>query len=1075
MCALSALLFLFAFAILFVMPEKSSENAHADSFQTSVNDFNFTLKTDENGESAYQIALKATLRPTVTKVIIPSYYNNIPVTEIANGGFLSCTKLETVLLPITVSKIGMNAFMNCTSLKNITLPRVESIGNNAFGMCAKLDKLFIPNSVRTVGATILRNNTNKVYVQRTYDEIFGQPTTRSGVSSEISWSLDWNDYYTGQIIYGAEPEDIIQYKEIYDPTTVDTEAPVVIGYEIADQQLLSVPDDDLVIYSSVLDAASNQFKPVLNIDSEAFILSQANSITFRHRHIDYENAEVFTHKINLLSSAFNMSFIPTIIFETGITLDHPAGGGNYTSSWTGEEIAGDANGRSTNIFQNSSVTEIVLPADLNFIGQGMFWGCGSLEKIKLAGQAYENKNILPQVSGIGSKAFADCGFMDNIYIAENVVSVGEAVFDGWGTGEKTQEIDIDFYEDEIPAGWAVNWLGNVVEAKVQINYKALSPVILDLQDGTETSVTVNAKPDEAMPEADQPVRIGYTFKGFYSQPGGAGNQYYNEEMESVKNYDGIEVLYAHWQINTYTITYSLEDWKGHTNTNPTTYTVEDLPLTITSLNEFGYEFEWSLTTIPVNTAENITVTGEWSVIEYTISYSGEFKGQNNPNPSVVTVESIPLTLTELEVDGFNFTWSNEVIDLSDLQQYVVSRNIPVSAGWTPKEYHITFETVGGGQEFPLKQVTYTYEVGSLPVPEWDGHGFLGWNTEQYGTGDDVAADDVYMFTTNITLYAQWDYTVTFSGYLEEPIDSVVGAYNSYFTLPGSTRTGYVFKGWMNDSVLYLAGTTYFITENIEFTARWEPMEFTLKLHYNDGTSRFDTLNATYGELVVTPQRMYAPTRIGYKCTGFYYTSPAGIKVQYLSTQWINYSGYEEYVLVGNMREWAHTDSTDLYAQWELLSMNYTVNFYKLDENFDYDVNNPFYTKTVSLTHNQYTVLNLSIDDVPGYNFFSLVINNNSYSTPVQGFTPTLQLNAAASNPEKVMLVGSIEVWYLDANVEFDSSMEALEQMSINQDTVNLDIAPDALTDIRFSDAVGKYVYGNASFLNNTQYDDGRRY
>lgn len=507
-CVFSALVILFAFAILSDLPEKSSDAVIADSFQPSFNDFNFTLTTDENGESAYQIALKATLRPTVTKVIIPSYYNNIPVTEIADSGFLSCTKLETVLLPITVSKIGMNAFHNCTLLKNITLPRVESIGLNAFSLCANLDRLFIPKSVKTVGSTILRHNTTRVYVQRTYDEIFGQSTTSSDVDDGVSWNLDWDEYCTGQIIYGAEPEDIIQYKEIYDPTTVDTEAPVVIGYEIADQQLLSVPDDDLVIYSSVLDAASNQFKPVLNIDSEAFIQSQAKSITFRHRHIDYENAEVFTHKINLLSSAFNMSFIPTVIFETGITLDHPAGGGNYTSSWTGEEIAGDANGRSTNIFQNSSVTEIVLPADLNFIGQGMFWGCGSLEKIKLAGQAYENKNILPQVSGIGSKAFADCGFMDNIYIAENVVSVGEAVFDGWGTDKKIQEINIDFYEDEIPAGWAVNWLGNIVEDKVQINYKALSPVILDLQDGTETSVTVNAKPDRELPEADQPVRIG---------------------------------------------------------------------------------------------------------------------------------------------------------------------------------------------------------------------------------------------------------------------------------------------------------------------------------------------------------------------------------------------------------------------------------------------------------------------------------------------------------------------------------------------------------------------------------------
>ncbi len=47
--------------------------------------------------------------------VIPSYYNNYPVEEIAANAFLNST-LKTVFIPSTLSIIGENAFKNCDSL-----------------------------------------------------------------------------------------------------------------------------------------------------------------------------------------------------------------------------------------------------------------------------------------------------------------------------------------------------------------------------------------------------------------------------------------------------------------------------------------------------------------------------------------------------------------------------------------------------------------------------------------------------------------------------------------------------------------------------------------------------------------------------------------------------------------------------------------------------------------------------------------------------------------------------------------------------------------------------------------------
>lgn len=133
--------------------------------------FNFTLVTDGAGEQHYSVAIKPAIKPNVEIVIIPEMYNGLYVEEIANNGFMSCANLTKVVLPTSIKKIGNNAFMNCAKLERVGLPSVESIGMNAFSMCPKLDRIFIPQTVKSVGANILRNNSNTIYVQKSEEEI----------------------------------------------------------------------------------------------------------------------------------------------------------------------------------------------------------------------------------------------------------------------------------------------------------------------------------------------------------------------------------------------------------------------------------------------------------------------------------------------------------------------------------------------------------------------------------------------------------------------------------------------------------------------------------------------------------------------------------------------------------------------------------------------------------------------------------------------------------------------------------------------------------------------------------------
>jgi len=111
-----------------------------------------------NNGTAYSVSA-GTARSN-SYVVIPAFYNDLPVMEIDSIAFYECTELRDITIPASVLSIGDGAFFGCTALNNITIPAsVKTIGNNAFGNCTGLTGITIPVSVTIIGSNAFSNCT----------------------------------------------------------------------------------------------------------------------------------------------------------------------------------------------------------------------------------------------------------------------------------------------------------------------------------------------------------------------------------------------------------------------------------------------------------------------------------------------------------------------------------------------------------------------------------------------------------------------------------------------------------------------------------------------------------------------------------------------------------------------------------------------------------------------------------------------------------------------------------------------------------------------------------------------------
>ena len=147
----------------------------------------FTLQND----GTYKVS--ALITSLTGEVVIPAYYNGVPVTRIGNYGFEDCIGITSIRIPSTVTAIGAYAFSGCSNLNNVVVPEsVASIGACAFSDCEGLYAMIL---MRTLDRGITLINPTafsgcelggiRVMDEESYNAYFAYYETRSEQIAEV--------------------------------------------------------------------------------------------------------------------------------------------------------------------------------------------------------------------------------------------------------------------------------------------------------------------------------------------------------------------------------------------------------------------------------------------------------------------------------------------------------------------------------------------------------------------------------------------------------------------------------------------------------------------------------------------------------------------------------------------------------------------------------------------------------------------------------------------------------------------------------------------------------------------------
>ena len=308
-------------------------------------------------------------------------------------------------------------------------------------------------------------------------------------------------------------------------------------------------------------------------------------------------------------------------------------------------------------------------------------------------------------------------------------------------------------------------------------------------------------------DAPTPTRTGYTFK-FWSREGQNGDV-------TGQTVNGWTNLYAVWEKNTYTVTYT-DGVNGEAFANQAyTAKYEDAtPAFEGTPARAGYKFLGWEPTVAETVTENATYVAQWEKL-YTVTYTdgvGEkaFKDDvhsdlEKDTPTPAYKDGIPTR------KGFKFLgWEPEVAD-------TVTEDVTYTAKWG-ELYTVTYTDGAKGKAF--EDQVYENVLSGTKTPNFDGtptrkgYKFVGWEPE--------VAETV---TENVTYTAKWEelYTVTYTDGVKgkafkDQVYSDLEAGTDTPKFDGKpTRKGYTFTGWSPK-------VTDTVTKDVTYVAQWKSVK-----------------------------------------------------------------------------------------------------------------------------------------------------------------------------------------------------------------------------------------------------------
>ena len=440
-------------------------------------------------------------------------------------------------------------------------------------------------------------------------------------------------------------------------------------------------------------------------------------------------------------------------------------------------------------------------------------------------------------------------------------------------------------------------------------------VTFEPNSGTCSTKSKTYKSGDTYGDMPVPAKEGYDFLGWFTSPDG-GTLVSSDD----KVYSDI-TLYAHWQIQTYYITFD----KNGGNYAPDNFSIvygESKTIASRTPSREGYTFvAWNTAKDGSGTSykpgsvysanESATLYAIWKgkTIQFRLDANGgSYNGSGYK--SVVYGEPFGELPTPTRT-GYNFTgWhlgtetgaivtSETIVEVSSSQKLVAS--------WSMIVYTIKYDVCGGieGPDNQTKQYGKTITLSSK-VPTRAHYTFLGWYTAKGASGTRYDPGASYSDNADLALYAGWkgdEYTVKFNANGGEGAPaSQIKEHGTKLTLTPDIpeKTGFTFVEWNLKSdgsgKGYKAGGSYDNEGDTTLYAIWEVTKYKVSYDANGGENAPSASVFEYNSSTVISSAV--PSRTGFNFLGWF-TNADGTGTRYRAGE-----------------TYAKNENLKLYASWD---------------------------------------------------------------------------------------------------------------------------------------------------------------